>query len=228
MAAHNSTKPVQYREHPSHTGLIVGTDGSVHREIRPDTRLIGADGNDWSWAFVIFREISGCPGYRVGSDGSVWSCRDAHGRGLTDNWRRLKAHPTKRGNYRVQVSVERKMVRLFVHKLVLETFIGLRPEGSEACHFPDPSRANNRITNLRWGTSKENEADKIAHGTYAIRPGLNCPGGRGDSAKLNTASVLEIRSLSASGHSDRTLASRFGVSRATIYDAVHKRKWAHI
>lgn len=53
----------------------------------------------------------------------------------------------------------------YVHTLVLEHFVGPRPEGHEACHG-DGNGMNNRIDNLRWDTHKSNMADSIEHGTH--------------------------------------------------------------
>lgn len=50
-----------------------------------------------------------------------------------------------------------------VHHLVLEAFIGPRPEGTEGCHandIPDDNRADN----LRWDTPKANVRDKVRNG----------------------------------------------------------------
>jgi hypothetical protein len=55
----------------------------------------------------------------------------------------------------------------FVHRLVLETFVGPRPAGHQAVHG-DGDRYNNALTNLRWATRKENEADKRRHGTLLL------------------------------------------------------------
>lgn len=43
--------------------------------------------------------------------------------------------------------------------LVLEAFDQPRPYGLEACHGPG-GRQDDRATNLRWGTHRENERDK--------------------------------------------------------------------
>jgi hypothetical protein len=51
-----------------------------------------------------------------------------------------------------------------VHHLVLEAFIGPRPEGMETRHI-DRNPRNNVLSNLRWGTKLENAADKHRHGT---------------------------------------------------------------
>jgi HNH endonuclease len=51
-----------------------------------------------------------------------------------------------------------------VHSLVLETFVGARPDGLEARHLNGDS-LDNRLVNLAWGTHSENMLDKQAHGT---------------------------------------------------------------
>lgn len=56
-------------------------------------------------------------------------------------------------------------VTRYVHHLVLEAFMGLRPQGTEACHW-DGDATNNRLANLRWDTSKGNKADSIRLGTF--------------------------------------------------------------
>ena len=42
-----------------------------------------------------------------------------------------------------------------VHTLVLETFVGPRPDGHDADHI-DGDRLNNRLENLRWLPAEEN------------------------------------------------------------------------
>ncbi len=51
-----------------------------------------------------------------------------------------------------------------VHHLVLDAFVGPRPDGHYGCHRNgDPS--DNRVANLRWDTPAGNSADKRVHGT---------------------------------------------------------------
>jgi hypothetical protein len=53
-----------------------------------------------------------------------------------------------------------------VHQLVAAAFIGPQPEGLETRHLDD-DLDNNRLTNLAYGTSKENKADMLRnHGHY--------------------------------------------------------------
>ena len=47
-----------------------------------------------------------------------------------------------------------------LHRLVLEAFVGPRPRGQMCCHADD-NPDNNRLDNLRWGTSRENQQDRI-------------------------------------------------------------------
>lgn len=51
------------------------------------------------------------------------------------------------------------------HTLVLEAFVGPRPEGM-MCRHLDGDPLNNRLENLRWGTREENAQDSIRHGTH--------------------------------------------------------------
>lgn len=51
-----------------------------------------------------------------------------------------------------------------VHTLVLEAFAARRPAGMQCAHN-DGDRSNNALSNLRWATPKENNADKRQHGT---------------------------------------------------------------
>ena len=117
---------------------------------------------------VRFKDIDGFPGYCVGDDGSVWSRKGTGCKpGIYGEWRRLNPHPQSRGH--CVVDLGRTNTR-FVHRLVLETFVGPCPDGMECRHL-DGNPLNNQIGNLAWGTRKENHDDSIDHGTAAwLRP----------------------------------------------------------
>ncbi|WP_180768758.1 HNH endonuclease signature motif containing protein, partial [Vibrio parahaemolyticus] len=51
-----------------------------------------------------------------------------------------------------------------VHELVALTFIGERPKGQVTRHL-DGDKLNNRPGNLMYGTEKENQSDRLMHGT---------------------------------------------------------------
>ncbi len=65
----------------------------------------------------------------------------------------------------VCLSVQGKSRAYAVHRLVLEAFVGLCPPGMCCRHFPDRDTANNRLSNLSWGTLEANAQDKFVHGT---------------------------------------------------------------
>ena len=60
-----------------------------------------------------------------------------------------------------------------IHSLVMETFVGPREKGTEVCHN-NGVRTDNRLTNLRYGTSTENNLDIIRHGNHANTNKTHC------------------------------------------------------
>lgn len=68
------------------------------------------------------------------------------------------------GHIRVSLSRSgKKAARRFVHNIVLTAFVGSCPEGMQCRHL-DGDPLNNRLSNLAWGTPRENSDDRIAHG----------------------------------------------------------------
>jgi hypothetical protein len=67
---------------------------------------------------------------------------------LTDTW--LPGKPIRRGSGHQVVNLHRdgQKVPRYVHHLVLEAFVGPRPEGLVCCHW-DGDPGNNRLENLR-------------------------------------------------------------------------------
>lgn len=63
------------------------------------------------------------------------------------------------GVYIVGIHVNGKRVNRYIHQLVLETFIGPCPSGKQTCHKDDYT-LNNNLTNLYWGTPKQNGRDR--------------------------------------------------------------------
>ena len=175
---------------------------------------------------VTYKDIPGFPGYRVGDDGSVWSCRIASGapgfHGLrsviTSNWRQLKPFLSKRtGRHQIQIGGARRSV----HRLVLLAFVGPCPDGLEACHA-DGNRTNNVLSNLRWDTHKSNCADRIAHGTQV-------QGERMWNSRFTEADIRAIRDEYATKTTTYPkLAEKYGTSWTYIRDIVKRRAWKHV
>lgn len=78
-----------------------------------------------------------------------------------------KPHKDK-GYIIVSITVGGKSKSRKVHHLVLDAFVGLRPEGTEADH-EDTNRTNNRISNLRWITHAQNIQHKVNMGNAQMK-----------------------------------------------------------
>lgn len=76
----------------------------------------------------------------------------------------LKTSTASHGYPRVNLCRDGTYIQRTVHSLVLEAFVGPKPPGMECLHY-NGVRTDARLANLRWGTSKENTADMIRHGT---------------------------------------------------------------
>lgn len=105
---------------------------------------------------------------RVRSLPRVVKSNDAGG---TRWWNGRVRKPTlyNNGYYYVALTGRGRRERFAIHRLVLLAFAGPCPPSHEALHG-DGDRGNNRLSNLRWGTSKENAADRDRHGTARYRP----------------------------------------------------------
>ena len=164
------------------------------------------------------RDIPGHPGYRVSTDGRVWTCWRARGNGRgraptwfqSNMWKPMKITCT-RGSARVNLG---KGNGRFVGPLVLETFVGPRPPGHECCHFPDPDRRNCALANLRWGTSAEDTAHQRAHGTLI-------GGERHGMAKLSDSDIERIRLASGT---QQQIADQFGISQSHVSEIRNHKK----
>lgn len=170
---------------------------------------------------VEYRDIPGFPGYRAGSDGTIWSCWTRGRRrcmSMTDKWHVL--HPSGGRGYRgVKIKQGDSLVFRGVHRLVLMAFVGPCPPGMQACHYPDRSRANNALSNLRWDTPAKNNADKVEQGTHQCGENNGC-------AKLTREQIREIRVKFASGQFfQRQLAEMYGVAQATVSKVIRRTSW---
>lgn len=85
-----------------------------------------------------------------------------------------KSHPNKQGYLRVNLSEGTKgakNIAKFVHRLVAEAFIP-NPENKPQVNHIDLNKANNRIDNLEWVTSRENARHAVNNGRYHSGRGI--------------------------------------------------------
>ncbi len=161
-----------------------------------------------------FKEIPGFGGaYSITQSGQVRS-NPRKGR-LKEKL--LNPWPSKDGHMQIDLQRDGKTVKGYVHRLVLETFVGSCPKGLMGCHN-DGVPANNQLGNLRWDTHKSNCRDAVKHGAYH-RGEANARG----RAKLTELDVGWIRYLNAAGVAMKMLAKAYRVSPSNIEHIIHRR-----
>ncbi len=171
-----------------------------------------------------FRDVPGFPGYQVSRLGRfrtslTWRKHAPLPRG---QWRYINRKPGSPGYILMTLFRDGRPHPRFLHRLVLETFVGPCPEGMEACHY-DGDKTNNSLANLRWDTRKANIGDRIRHGT------MNMPcGSRHFRAKLTEADIPKIRKLYRSGLLIREIAAQFNVGYSAIRSVLIGRLWKHV
>jgi len=171
-----------------------------------------------------FRVIPGYPRYAIDKNGTILSvCGQGFGVGNNRLWskaKRITPIVNKTGYHRVKISHDGHVASVFVHVLVLTTFVGPCPDGMECRHL-DGIRANNRLDNLAWGTAKENSDDKALHGT-------GVKGEKHPRSKLTVDDILKIRERAAGGETHISIAKEFHVSYQTIGSIIARKAWKHV
>ena len=169
-----------------------------------------------------WRDIPEYPGYQVSDLGRIRSSLVSKNRKLNgDGWRFLKQTNGLAGYLRVALCKDGHKPRtIYVHHLVLRTFVGPRPDGKECCHWNgDPH--DNRLCNLRWDTRTQNVMDMYRCGHNTAR------GERLPSAKLTEELVREIRSLKGL-KTTRAIAKHFGIGKTVVGNILRGEDWKHI
>lgn len=128
------------------------------------------------------------------------------------------------GRYtRVTLHLNGRHIKPLVHRLVMEAFVGPRPDGYEVNHI-DGNKLNNALSNLEYTTSSENM--KHAFGLGLMKPAR---GEKHGQAKLTTDDVKKIRILHATGNSTYSeLGKQFGVTLQQIRSVVMRVTWKHV
>jgi hypothetical protein len=121
------------------------------------------------------------------------------------------------GYPRVDLSKQGKSRSVFVHLLVLESFVGPRPPMMVCCHA-DGDKLNNNVRNLRWDTQSANMLDARAHGTIA-------DGERNGNAAVTSEIAAHVF---LSKDSQRSIAKRVGLSQRQVLNIKKRRQWVKV
>ena len=158
------------------------------------------------------RAIADFPRYSVDETGRVFRTETAPSldspttephTGISIIFVECKSH-ARNGYLRVKLTRDGKRYWRTVHGLVMATFGSPMPDRVIA-HI-DGNPRNNALSNLRWSTQAENEADKKLHGTHRTGP----------RKRLTVKKREKILYAAWSGTSLTATAKRFGVHRSTV------------
>lgn len=134
--------------------VIYGVDGVSNESVSFEIPAIEAE-EQWS-TVAGWDEF-----YEVSDMGRVR--RIAGGQGVRSQGTCKKLSPDMAGYLCTTLNRPGEQIRPHVHRLVLEAFRGPCPEGMECRHI-DGNQQNNWLSNLAWGTAKENAEDRVLQG----------------------------------------------------------------
>lgn len=165
------------------------------------------------------------PSMEATLDGEEWRpLGDAHlissaGRVWSVKYQRLLKCARNREGYRT-AGIGGKTQ--YVHALVLEAFVGPRPEGCVARHLND-APGDDRLENLAWGSRSENSADALRNGRQ-----LGQPGSQNVRAILTEEKVKSLREKRKEGATYVELGRIFRIAPTTARNAAVGDKWKHV
>ncbi len=134
---------------------------------------------------------------------------------------RILKTPSSRSGYpSIDLSIDNQSITHNVHCLVMRAFVGPCPIGHQIRHM-DGSTINNHLSNLQYGTPKQNADDRDRHNT-------TCAGSEHHSAKLTTTDIIKIRRLLFQKMSQRNIAKMFGVRQCSISDIATRKTWRRV
>ena len=167
----------------------------------------------------MFKAIPDFPKYEINEDGEIYSLYFNKRREVKQ--RPPKWNPISRswGYVTVTINTNKKVYYRYVHRLVFQSFIGPCPAGMEARHL-DGNRLNNKLSNLAWGSPKQNSGiDKVVTGTSnrGIKNGGN---------RLRMEEIDLIIKLINNNVELSKIATIFKVSYQHIYNIKRGQKWA--
>jgi len=147
------------------------------------------------------------PNYAISTYGRVYSY-------FTKKF--MKPQKNEHGYLRVNLIPKNKTTKeskyVFVHKLVLETFVGKRPKNCICRHYPDQDKTNNFLNNISWDTNIVNAYDRIENNTF------NC-------AKLTEEQVIEIKQKIKNGENIQKLIKEYKISEQILSNIKNNNIW---
>jgi hypothetical protein len=124
------------------------------------------------------------------------------------------------GYTRVKLSKQGVKKEIYVHQLVARAFLPAI-EGKPFINHKDGNKLNNRVENLEWVNTQENNQ-------HAYDVGLKRRGETHHQSKLSAEEVRQIKIRLANGEKVSELAADFNVCHATVWQIQKGNNWKHI
>jgi hypothetical protein len=108
-----------------------------------------------------------------------------------------------------------------IHVAVCLAWHGYPPTHKHEVAHLDGKPSHNIPENVRWATHKENESDKIIHGTRKR-------GEENGAAKLPDKAIVEIFERFLSGETATSISESFSMTQSGICNILKRKVWRHI
>ena len=131
---------------------------------------------------------------------------------------------------------QRGVGQRYVHRMVCEFFHGPPPPGKPCALHSCDNKACYEPSHLRWGSYQDNSDDAVARGRMPTgerngsrkHPETRPRGSRHAFAKLTERQVSYVRQQLATGRTQQSLATEFGVRQQTISWIKTGKRWTHV
>lgn len=160
--------------------------------------------------------------YGINELGEVFSLKRVGGGNRTNTRFQLKGQISNNGYRFVTFSKRGKLKRCSVHRLVATHFLDAPGEGKTQVNHINGDKLDNRLSNLEWASTTENQI-------HSQKLGLSANGERSHLSKLTEKQVLEIRELyKPRRYTAQRLAKEYGMSESGIFHILKGECWKYI
>ena len=134
---------------------------------------------------------------------------------------RIKIPQENKNGYLYVILQDGELLKSFtVHRLTLSVFDKPMPRNIDCRHI-DGNKRNCKLTNLCWGTRKQNEDDKRLHGRMPT-------GEKNGESKVTEKEVLTMRKMFLDGESTHSISKKFKCGQQNVWNIVNNKTWKHI
>ena len=154
-------------------------------------------------------------GYDVSEDGDIKRVKGGQGRRVGQC---LRPHPSSNGYLQVFILDEGKRKNVAIHRAVCAAFYGPCPDGIQVRHL-DGNKLNNKISNLEYGTPKQNGEDNVRLGV--MKRGETKP-----QAKITQEQAQEIVNHLSNDVSATAISMLLEIPRNIVYKIKYGESWA--